>query len=167
MSMQRGKWSISALSVELGLDRRTIAKRLEGLRPVSIENGVKYYRLDEAIKRLKIGPGKQEDNEHVTRFKDFIFEFVPEFYGELAPKLTIIVKDRSGLPSSEVFRIFEEGFAAVYGVLGKALNEDPLNLKMKYPSFLAELQDPQRRKSLCEWLDKEAATYKEAGSQKG
>lgn len=28
------KWSISALSVELGIDRRTLARRLEGLDPI-------------------------------------------------------------------------------------------------------------------------------------
>jgi hypothetical protein len=35
MSMQPQQWSLSALAVELGIDRRTLAQRLQGVRPVT------------------------------------------------------------------------------------------------------------------------------------
>ncbi len=35
MSMQPQQWSLSALAVELGIDRRTFAQRLKGVRPIT------------------------------------------------------------------------------------------------------------------------------------
>jgi hypothetical protein len=35
MSMQPQQWSLSALAVEFGIDRRTLAQRLQGVQPVA------------------------------------------------------------------------------------------------------------------------------------
>jgi hypothetical protein len=44
-------WSINALSVELGLDRRTLAKRLDGLVPA--QDHPKTYRLRDVLDYLR------------------------------------------------------------------------------------------------------------------
>ena len=51
MALQRQLWSINALSTELGLDRRTLAKRLDGLVPA--QDNPKTYRLRDVLTHLK------------------------------------------------------------------------------------------------------------------
>lgn len=51
MALQRQLWSINALSTELGLDRRTLAKRLDGL--VAAQDDPKTYRLRDVLTCLK------------------------------------------------------------------------------------------------------------------
>ena len=52
MAMQAQSWSIQALSVELGIDRRTVAKRLDGLPPVRVEGRTKFWRMADAAPLL-------------------------------------------------------------------------------------------------------------------
>ncbi len=51
MALQRQFWSINALSTELGLDRRTLAKRLDGLVPA--QDDPKTYRLRDVLTHLR------------------------------------------------------------------------------------------------------------------
>lgn len=51
MAMQRQLWSINALSTELSLDRRTLAKRLDGLVPA--QQSPKTYRLRDVLDYLR------------------------------------------------------------------------------------------------------------------
>ena len=54
MALTRQAWSINALSVELGLDRRTLGKRLDGLRPLEEgPRGSKLYGLTDVIRHLR------------------------------------------------------------------------------------------------------------------
>lgn len=48
MAMKPQTWSISGLSVEFGLDRRTIAKRLEHVHPATGSGRSARYRMSEA-----------------------------------------------------------------------------------------------------------------------
>ncbi len=54
MAMTAQHWSISGLSVELKLDRRTLAKRLQGLEPDSEDKRAKYYLMASVIEHLYI-----------------------------------------------------------------------------------------------------------------
>ncbi len=45
MSMTKKHWSVSALAVEFGIDRRTVAKRVEGIAPAGEERGSPVWRL--------------------------------------------------------------------------------------------------------------------------
>ena len=38
-------WSINALAGELGLDRRTLTRRLQDVRPAEVSGRMKRYRL--------------------------------------------------------------------------------------------------------------------------
>jgi len=49
MAMQAQDWTISALAVELGKDRRTIATRLQDIEPSVIKGNVRKYRMLDAV----------------------------------------------------------------------------------------------------------------------
>jgi hypothetical protein len=57
MGMVRQLWSISSLSIELGIDRRTLSKKLSDLRPDGdgIEGGktVRRWHLMHALQHLQ------------------------------------------------------------------------------------------------------------------
>jgi hypothetical protein len=56
MGMQPQLWSVNALSVEFGVDRRTIAKRLAHLTPAGEKNGSPVYRLIDASRAIEPSP---------------------------------------------------------------------------------------------------------------
>jgi hypothetical protein len=57
MAMSRTSWSINALATEFGLDRRTVAKRLEGVIPVDLSpDGSPRWALADAAPAL-LNPG--------------------------------------------------------------------------------------------------------------
>jgi phage terminase Nu1 subunit (DNA packaging protein) len=49
MAMTPQDWTISGLSVELGVDRRTLAKRLADVTPVREDGKSQYYRMKDAV----------------------------------------------------------------------------------------------------------------------
>lgn len=71
MAMTSQMWSISALSVEFGLDRRTVAKRLENVHPAEGSGRSARYRMSEAAgaifgsagggRAVETGPGEPLD----------------------------------------------------------------------------------------------------------
>src|SRR4051812_41248501 len=52
------KRTVSGLSVELKVDRRTVAKRLENVPPCRVEGVAKYYRLADAAPAILMPEGK-------------------------------------------------------------------------------------------------------------
>lgn len=59
MAMTPKHWTISALAVEFRLDRRTVARRLDGIRPVGSEKGADVWRLDDVAAALVGGQGRE------------------------------------------------------------------------------------------------------------
>ena len=54
MAMMARLWSISALAVELNLDRRTVAARLRGVRPDGKLHGSPAWLLSTALRALRV-----------------------------------------------------------------------------------------------------------------
>jgi len=52
MSMTPKLWSISALSVELGMDRRTVAKKIAAVKPAEDGPSGKLYRLADVLQAM-------------------------------------------------------------------------------------------------------------------
>lgn len=52
MSMTPKLWSISALSVELGMDRRTVAKKIAAVKPAEEGSSGKLYRLADVLQAM-------------------------------------------------------------------------------------------------------------------
>ena len=48
MALSQNLWSVSALSVEFGLDRRTVGQRLNNVEPAQVKGKVKKYKLQDA-----------------------------------------------------------------------------------------------------------------------
>lgn len=53
MALTKQGWSISGLSVELGIDLRTLCKHIHRVQPVRVDGNVKLYRLDEVVSLLR------------------------------------------------------------------------------------------------------------------
>ncbi len=54
MSYTAKHWSISALSVELAMDRRTVGKYLAGVDPVRAAGKIKFYRMADAVRAILV-----------------------------------------------------------------------------------------------------------------
>ncbi|MDX6748797.1 hypothetical protein SH611_03150 [Geminicoccaceae bacterium 1502E] len=52
MAMTPNDYSVSALSVEFGLDRRTVANRLAKVPPCRVQGRTKYWRLADVLTQL-------------------------------------------------------------------------------------------------------------------
>ena len=63
--MQKKLWSINALSNELGHDRRSLSKWLEGLPPEKVDGRVKYYLLSDVLEHLG-RDGKLREEKRTT-----------------------------------------------------------------------------------------------------
>lgn len=59
MAMTKRQWSVSALAVEFGLDRRTVAKRIEGIPPCGQERGSPVWKLADVADALAGRTGGQ------------------------------------------------------------------------------------------------------------
>ena len=53
MAMTPKLWSINALATELGMDRRTVAKKLSGVRPSGTLNGSPTWHLTVALEAIQ------------------------------------------------------------------------------------------------------------------
>jgi len=82
-------WTVSALAVELGIDRRTIGKKVSDIEPTRIKGTYKYYRMSE-VARVVFGEGGSGDlNAERTRLAkaqaDKTELEVKQLTGELIP----------------------------------------------------------------------------------
>jgi phage terminase Nu1 subunit (DNA packaging protein) len=55
MAMMQKDWTISALSVEFGMDRRTLAKRMNDVTPVRKDKKTSYYKMEDAARAIFAG----------------------------------------------------------------------------------------------------------------
>lgn len=55
MAMKQKLWTLSALSVEFGMDRRTLAKRMNDVSPVETDKRAAYYKLEDAARAIFAG----------------------------------------------------------------------------------------------------------------
>ena len=58
MDMTPGLYSVNALATELGIDRRTLAKRLALVPPTEVRGRVKRWRLRDALDAIELRPRK-------------------------------------------------------------------------------------------------------------
>lgn len=55
MAMTQKLWTLSALSVEFGMDRRTLAKRMNDVTPAKTDKRAAYYKLEDAARAIFAG----------------------------------------------------------------------------------------------------------------
>jgi hypothetical protein len=140
--MQAQLWSISGLSVQLGIDRRTLAKRLEGLTPASVEergNGAKVrrYKLAEVVEHLNrdksksesSGPSDAQVDEAASGFLGFVGrDVLPGMIENSAGILTGALVDDLGITKPQALRALE----LVFGSLIHGLHEGAPGREIPY-----------------------------------
>jgi hypothetical protein len=145
MAMQRKTWSINGLSAELGIDRRTLSRRLAGLPPAEVKRlknrEERRWYLSSVLDHLdNRDRTARADKEMVERFD---LMMARDFYPALidsdgVQKLFINgVMDELGLNRVQAIRAFQ--------ILGTALSysfcevmEDE-NLQFRLPDWVVEM----------------------------
>ena len=108
MAMRRGLWTVNSLSVEVKIDRRTLAKRLEGLPTTGKVKGFPAWYLADVLAHLHAG-GKDEGERLSYEVEK------ARFAKEQADKLELENAKTRGelLPADEVARADEAIYTAI------------------------------------------------------
>lgn len=127
MAMRSGLWSISAIATEFGMDRRTVAKRLDGIEPAGEKSGHSAWRLSDVVSALTGKSREQQeevdevrDKARLMRAKADIAEFeARRLGGELVPVgdaeaawIDAVARFRArclGIPSKAAPMVAQEG----------------------------------------------------------
>lgn len=151
-------WSVSALAVELGLDRRTIAARLAEVAPAARAGRGPRYRLADVIPAIygappgtpdaPAGPGPRLDRLNLTtesaRLKraqaDKTELEVSVLRGELIPSETVSLV-WSQFVSAARARVLAIPSTAAPRVVGLTVREAEIELREMVRAALAELQE--------------------------
>jgi hypothetical protein len=149
--MEAQLWTINGLSVQLDIDRRTLARQLEGLRPAATEkrNGgsvVRKYRLNDVLEYMNRPKGTPRDPtaEELAETASTIYGFVgsqvwPGMIHNAFPIITGALTAELGLSevqAVEAIRLVAVGLA--FGLVDAA-GEHPL--KLQQPDVLLELRE--------------------------
>ncbi len=164
MAMQRQTWSISALSIELKTDRRTMAKRLDGLEPAEIKSigkrTEKRYYMDDVIKYLNRSKNSDNADAKIERLIEQHKQFCTKF---LFPSIsnssdfigTIIggVTEDMGLSKEDALKIYDYTLIGLMGGMNDFFDTTDLNFEL---TGFAEkmIYDKQKRSEFIkeDWL---------------
>lgn len=96
------EWSMSALSVELGLDRRTLGKILEGVEPCGGDGRGPKWRLRDVVAKM-VGSGELDATQERARKDKALADKTELQVAEMARRL---------LPADEVSQIWGDHITA-------------------------------------------------------
>jgi hypothetical protein len=164
MAMIPHLWSISSLSIELGIDRRTLSKKLSTLRPDAegIEAGktVRRWRLARVLKHLKAaGPRgtngtldeqRLEDHKHVVT--EFLFPALTGSRYFLGFFLAYLHED-VGLTKIQALRAYQAAVLALHYAIGEffgAVDAELEGLSEETEDHDIEVRIPPELRKLCE-----------------
>lgn len=129
--MQAQLWTISGLSAQLGIDRRTLAKRLQGLTPASVEKRsdgakVRRYKLADVVAHLNRdpqatkGPTDAQVDEAAEGFLAFVGrDMLPGMIENSAGITTSLMVSEVGITKAQALH----AFSLMYGGLLYGLHE--------------------------------------------
>lgn len=128
MAMTKQLWSINALSVELGIDRRTIAKRLEEVPPAKIEGNIRLYYMANVMRVIMQAPGAAHDihlqDMRALTTQNIRQELTNSFLLQCDARLGVLaclVKARTGLSAAQCWKIAAADFFAAVEIAEKQL----------------------------------------------
>ena len=115
-AMTSRHWSISGLSVEFGLDRRTIAKRINHISPVGVEAGSPVWALSDVAPVLAAPsrarkPGS--DGPQGAALLDHFAAIPLRAVGIMAPKVMVEAAVADGMDLATAERLFETAKLAI------------------------------------------------------
>ncbi len=136
MAMQRRTWSINALSAELGLDRRTLSKRLQGLPPVETKKAgnrvEKRWHLADVVGHMSRGgvagaPTEAPPNGLRILSEAAVRHFVWWLSHEWVPVWTGLLKVEGGLDSVRAVELYAKQYGLMFHYLDEYLSSDVFN----------------------------------------
>jgi hypothetical protein len=164
MALQAQEWTASALSVEFKMDRRTVAKRLEKIRPVHTEGVAKYYLMvDAAPALLEVAPKSVTENGEAVDFNTERTRLTKEQADKLERER--LLDERRLVPAGDVHRLIEQlvgGANARLGAMPAKLApivnpEDPAGARRHLELGIEEVRAELRRLKTDEPRDVDAA----------
>jgi len=144
--MQRQTWSINGLSAELGMDRRTLSDRLDGLPPAEtkqLKNRTESrWYLSDVLEHLENPDAFRGLEEALTGFNRIVAQSLypsiiasESFSAIIANGLT----DEFNLTRAQGLRAFQICGAALSFALCEVLEDDDLDFKI--PDFVVEMHE--------------------------
>jgi phage terminase Nu1 subunit (DNA packaging protein) len=166
MAYQAQEWTVSGLSVELKVDRRTVAKRLENVPPCRVEGVAKYYRLVDAAPAILLPDVKDRRMREGGDVLDFNEERA-RLTKEQADKLERerLLDEKRLVPADGVRRLIERlvgGANARLGSIPAKLApvirpDDPVTARRHLELAIEEVRAELRRLDVEQAGDEEAA----------
>jgi len=150
--MQSKLWSISGLATELGMDRRTLAKRLESLAPAEEKKTgkriQKLWRMSDVVEHLR-SPRPQQaelDAENKKLTKEYLStQLFPLIVSNAAFVGTIFsgAKD-DGLTRQQALNQYKTAFYAIVSALSDITGDEDFQVETgKFYEFLQEKGDKE------------------------
>lgn len=111
MAMTPSTWSISKLAVEFRLDRRTVARRLDGIAPAGTERGADVWRLADVAPAL-VG-GRAEAMVDGQPLSDLLNGLSLRICAMTAPAVFAGEAVKAGLSVEMAWRLFQASRGAM------------------------------------------------------
>jgi hypothetical protein len=115
MAMTSQEWTISALAVEFGMDRRTVARRIGAIAPAGEKAGAPVWRLAEVARALIGDVEGQGATGDVNEFSRMLLRLC----GIIAPGRVADAAGASGFETDHVERIFTVALRAMAEVVAE------------------------------------------------
>lgn len=140
MGMQRQLWSLNALSNELGMDRRTLAKRLQSLPPSETKEydnrTEKLWHMADVVEHLQRQKTKPGDRQKpVNGFRMVHEEGIKHFLwwlgNEMAPACTGLFKIDYGLDAAKARMLYASIYTLMVHYAEQYLCSDEFNKQLK------------------------------------
>ena len=147
MAMQRKTWSINALANELELDRRTLAKRLEGLPPAT-EKKVgsrveKRWHLAAVLDHFN-NPRAARTDDFVAELKGMVGSIMyPALISSRAFQNIILhgTNEEMGLTKTQAMRVYQFASIAVLWGLSEIHEDTDMEMEFEIPDHIKEMHD--------------------------
>ncbi|MEX5213635.1 MAG: DUF1441 family protein [Nitrospiraceae bacterium] len=114
MSLHKHDWTVNQLAVEFGVDRRTIAKRLDAARvsPLRTVRGSRHYRLTDALPViLPPRTAEGEDPGKIDRlYSNLALAYIRAVFHEAEPFALVIARQTTLSPEA-VLRLLANVYA--------------------------------------------------------
>jgi hypothetical protein len=160
MSLHKHDWTVNQLAVEFGIDRRTVAKRLDAarVRPIRTVRGSRHYRLTDALPVI-LPPemAKGEDSGGLDQLcSNLGLAYIRAVFHEAEPFALVVARHTTLAPEAifllltDLYAAFEEVTAEVVGLAAR----DPVNLVDVLKGVPVEFRNDETRAALLERLTK-------------
>jgi len=174
MAMHQTLWTVSGLSVEIGTDRRTLAKKLDSLRPVEVKGKSRFYHMADVLAHLEMLDNPEYCKDEIDpHTKEFLSGFVSGFFDEWADPLSGYLwratKPFPGVNAEHVFLMVKTIWTIQLVTLNRWLYKDETvheteeELSIRTPCVIESLNNPKELKKAIKALEKTSRVWPHMG----